>query len=162
MKVKVLKVRVDENHLYEDQKLVDDFLANNEICKAASAFVAEENYWSVFIYYEDQISNGNYAKQDAAKINGNYLNKQKQSKYSAENEELNADEIKILDSLKLWRSEKAKEQNLPAYFIATNKELCSIAKFKPIIKEELLEIKGFGKHKLENYGEEIIVLLEEI
>ncbi|HQD46212.1 MAG TPA: HRDC domain-containing protein, partial [Kaistella sp.] len=72
------------------------------------------------------------------------------------------DEIAILDSLKLWRTEKAKEQNLPVYFIATNNELLSIAKYKPIKKEELLDIKGFGRHKLENYGEEIIGILERV
>ncbi len=29
----------------------------------------------------------------------------------------------------------------------------SVAKYKPAKKEELLEIKGFGKHKIENYGD---------
>jgi superfamily II DNA helicase RecQ len=149
MKIKVLKVRIAEAYLFSDQKIVDDFLENNKICKATSAFVADENYWSVFIYYENQ------------KLNSNYLNEPKLKEYSAENEVLNSDEIKILDSLKLWRSEKAKDQNLPAYFIATNNELQSIAKFKPIKKEELLQIKGFGKHKLENYGTEILEILDQ-
>lgn len=58
--------------------------------------------------------------------------------------------------MKLWRSEKAREHNLLSYFIASNKELISVAKYKPAKKEELLEIKGFGKHKIENYGEEIL------
>jgi ribonuclease D len=86
----------------------------------------------------------------------------KTQKYSAEEETLSLDEAKILDALKLWRSEKAKEQNLPTYFIASNKELLSVAKYKPAKKEELLEIKGFGKHKIENYGEEIIEILESV
>nr|WP_262498045.1 HRDC domain-containing protein [Chryseobacterium sp. MYb7] len=34
--------------------------------------------------------------------------------------------------------------------------MISVAKYKPAKKEELLEIKGFGKHKIENYGEEIL------
>ena len=38
----------------------------------------------------------------------------------------------------------------------------SVAKYKPAKKEELLEIKGFGKHKIENYGEEILEILESI
>ncbi|MGS0748367.1 HRDC domain-containing protein [Halpernia sp. GG3] len=71
------------------------------------------------------------------------MNDQKAAKYSAENNELNSDEVKTLESLKLWRTEKAKDQNLPVYFVATNQELYSIAKFKPAKKEELLEIKGF-------------------
>jgi ribonuclease D len=37
--------------------------------------------------------------------------------------------------LKYWRSEKAKEQNLPSYFIASNKELMSVAKYKPAKKK---------------------------
>ena len=48
------------------------------------------------------------------------------------------------------------------YFIATNQELRSIAKYKPGKKEQLREIKGFGKHKIENYGEEIIEILESV
>ena len=91
------------------------------------------------------------------------VNEAKSQKYSAgKDAELSKDEIAILDSLKLWRTEKAKEQNLPVYFIATNNELLSIAKYKPIKKEELLDIKGFGRHKLENYGEEIIEILERV
>lgn len=86
----------------------------------------------------------------------------KAGKYSADDETLTNDEIEILEALKLWRSEKAKEQNLPYYFIATNKELISVAKFKPAKKQELLEIKGFGKHKIENYGEEILEILENV
>lgn len=107
----------------------------------------EENYWSVILYYEE------------LKVQ---FNEPKNEKYSAEQEQLNSDEIKILDSLKLWRSEKAKEKSLPVYFIATNKELLSIAKYKPIKKEELLDIKGFGKFKIENYGGEIIQILETV
>jgi hypothetical protein len=30
------------------------------------------------------------------------------------------------------------------------------------MKEELLDIKGFGKFKIENYGEEIINILEAV
>ena len=90
------------------------------------------------------------------------MSEAKLEKYAAENETLSPDEIRILDSLKIWRSEKAREQKLPTYFIATNKELFSVAKYKPARKEELQEIKGFGKHKIENYGEEIIGIIESV
>lgn len=149
MKVKVLKVRLSDDFIEHDQKVLDRFLGENNVLKFESAFVKDdEGYWSVILYYEE------------LKMT---VNDSKTPKYSAENDaELNADEIKILDSLKLWRTEKAKNQNLPVYFIATNKELLSIAKYKPVKKEELLDIKGFGKHKIENYGEEIIEILESV
>ena len=149
MKVKVLKVRLSDEFIYHDQSVLDRFLKENNILKFESAFVKdEESYWSVILYYEEQ----KMAVSDS-----------KTEKYAAETDsDLNPDEIKILDSLKLWRTEKARDQNLPVYFIATNKELLSIAKYKPVKKEELRDIKGFGKHKIENYGEEIIEILESV
>ncbi|SIT02072.1 HRDC domain-containing protein [Kaistella chaponensis] len=148
MKTKIFKIRLSEEFIYDDQKRLDHFLQENNILKYETAFVKEEeNYWSVILYYEE------------LKVQ---FNEPKNEKYRAEQEQLNSDEIKILDSLKLWRSEKAKEKSLPVYFIATNKELLSIAKYKPIKKEELLDIKGFGKFKIENYGGEIIQILETV
>jgi ribonuclease D len=150
MKVKVFKIRLPEEFLYRDQKMLDDFLEANEIMKVETAFVNEERYWSVILYFEELKLTKSTVKEPMA------------VKYSAENDLLNTDEEKILDALKLWRSEKAREQNLPTYFIASNKELISVAKYKPAKKEELLEIKGFGKHKIENYGEEILEILESV
>ncbi|WP_422692591.1 HRDC domain-containing protein [Chryseobacterium sp. Mn2064] len=150
MKVKVFKIRLPEEFLYRDQKMLDDFLEANEIMKVETAFVNEEKYWSVILYFEEQ------------RIVKNTVKEPKAVKYSAENDSLSYDEEQILNALKLWRSEKAKEQNLPTYFIASNKELMSVAKYKPAKKEELLEIKGFGKHKIENYGEEILEILENV
>ncbi|CAM3147537.1 HRDC domain-containing protein [Kaistella daneshvariae] len=149
MKVKIFKIRLSEEFIYSDQKLLDRFLEENNILKYETAFVKDdESYWSVVLYFEE------------LKV---LVNENQPEKYSADADwVLSEDEIKILDSLKIWRSEKAKDQKLPVYFIATNKELFSIAKYKPAKKEELRDIKGFGKHKIENYGEEIIEILEMV
>ncbi|MEA1850707.1 HRDC domain-containing protein [Chryseobacterium sp. MHB01] len=150
MKVKVFKVRLDQEFLHHDQHMLDEFLGKHQIVKVETAFVNDENYWSVLLYFE------------ALKMAVTTVKESKSAKYTAENEALNSDEEKILYALKEWRSDKAKEQNLPGYFIATNKELISVAKYKPARKEELLDIKGFGKHKIENYGEEILEILDSI
>lgn len=149
MKIKLLKIRLQEEFLAKDQKSVEQFMKNHQVVKFETAFVKDqEHYWSVILYYEEIAM---------------MLNEAKSQKYAAEKDaELSADEIAILDCLKLWRTEKAKEQNLPVYFIASNHELLSIAKYKPLKKEELLDIKGFGKHKIENYGNEIIEILENV
>ena len=152
MQIKILKVRIAEEFLQDDQRMIDGFLEHHDIIKVETAFVQEDKFWSVVLYFNEAKSS----------LNKNSVNESKSAKYSAEDETLNEDEIKILDALKLWRSEKAKEQSLPTYFIATNKELISVAKYKPIKKEELLDIKGFGKHKIENYGEEILEILESV
>lgn len=150
MKVKVFKIRLPKEFLYKDQKMLDDFLEVNEIIKVETAFVNDECYWSVILYFEELKAVKNMVKEPKA------------VKYSVENDVLSSDEEKILNALKYWRSEKAKEQNLPTYFIASNKELMSVARYKPVKKEELLDIKGFGKHKIENYGEEILEILESV
>ncbi|NML57441.1 HRDC domain-containing protein [Chryseobacterium cheonjiense] len=150
MKVKVFKVRLDQEFLHHDQQTLDDFLGKHQVVKVETAFINDENYWSVILYFE------------SLKTAVTTVKESKHAKYAAEGEELNSDEEKILYALKEWRSDKAKEQNLPSYFIATNKELMSVAKYKPARKEELLDIKGFGKHKIENYGEEILEILESI
>lgn len=153
MKVKVFSIRLQKDFLYEDQRKLDAFLESNEIIKVETAYVNDENYWSVVLYFDALKMAGDQSALPVVKEN-------KPVKYTAENDELSPDEEKILDALKLWRSEKAREQNLPTYFIASNKELLSVAKYKPAKKEELLDIKGFGKHKIENYGEEILGILE--
>lgn len=150
MKVRIFKIRLEEQFLHDDQRVLDTFLESHDIIKVETAFVQDEKYWSAVLYF------------DELKIAQHTVKDSKNVKYSAENEPLNSDEEKILEALKNWRSEKAKEQNLPSYFIATNKELISVAKYKPAKKEELLDIKGFGKHKIENYGEEILEILESI
>lgn len=149
MKIKVLKIRLSDDFQEHDETLVNHFLQNHDVIKMSSSLVnSAESYWSVMVYFEESKT---------------VVKESKSAKYSADNDtELNSDEVKILDSLRIWRNEKAKEQNLPSYFIATNKELLSIAKYKPIKVEELMEIKGFGKHKIENYGEEIIEILEAV
>ncbi|BEV03331.1 HRDC domain-containing protein [Chryseobacterium gambrini] len=151
MKIKVFKIGLDDRHLEKDQKTLEAFLESYDIIKVETAFVQDEKYWSVVLYFDE-----------LKIVQQNVVKDSKTAKYSAEDEALNNDELKILEALKYWRSEKAKEQNLPSYFIASNKELMSVAKYKPAKKEELRDIKGFGKHKIENYGEEILEILESI
>jgi len=152
MNIKVLKVRIADEFLLQDQKMIDDFLNNHEITKVETAFVHDENFWSVVLYFNEY----------KTEVKKNIVKDAKTAKYSADDDTLNSSEIKILEALKHWRSEKAREQNLPSYFIATNKELISVAKYKPAKIEELLDIKGFGKHKIENYGEEILEILHNV
>ena len=100
MKVKVLKIRLSDKFIEQDQTVLDRFLRDLNVIKFESAFVKdEEGYWSVILYYEEQKMS---------------VNDTKTPKYSAEK------------------------------------------------KEELRDIKGFGKHKIENYGEEIIEILESV
>lgn len=148
MRITTFKIRLNENYQAEDKALLNEFLQNNHILETTSQFVHDkEHFWSILLRYSEK---------------NMFINEPISKKYEAPKDEiLNEDEAKILESLKLWRTERAKEDNLPAYMIATNSELYSIAKFKPAKKEELIELKGFAEKKIEKFGDEIINILDE-
>ena len=149
MKIKIFKIRLAEEHIDKDENIMNNFMQIHEIFEISSQMLSDqENFWSILIRYEEKKT----VVQEVAQEN--YI--------PADAEHLSSDEMKMLDSLKLWRSDKAKEQNIPHYMIASNKELFAVVKFKPAKKEELIEIKGFGKYKIENFGSEIIEILEQL
>lgn len=142
MKLQVFKIRLEEKFLHHDQAALDQFLAVNEVYKIDTAFVqAQESYWSVLLFINS----------DQVHLNEN------RAQYVDDNP--SEEDEKILQALKLWRSEKSKANQVPTYCIATNQELWIVAKSKPHKKEDLMSIKGFGKHKVENYGDEILELV---
>ena len=67
----------------------------------------------------------------------------------------------LYQKLKTWRKAQAEEEKLPAFCIFSNQVLESIVKKRPQIKEELLNIKGFGEKKFEKYGNQILEIILE-
>jgi ATP-dependent DNA helicase RecQ len=59
-------------------------------------------------------------------------------------------------NLKAWRSEVAKEHNLPAYVIFHDATLAHIAAAAPQSLTDLQGISGLGVKKLEAYGQEVL------
>ena len=62
----------------------------------------------------------------------------------------------LRERLQEWRSERFKQDNVPAYTIMHQSTLMEIATYVPKTKKELLAIKGFGEAKYLKYGEEIL------
>ncbi|CAH0348095.1 DNA helicase RecQ [Aquabacterium sp. CECT 9606] len=62
-------------------------------------------------------------------------------------------------SLKAWRSEVAREHNLPAYIVFNDATLAEMACIAPQTLGELSGISGVGAKKLEAYGAEILSVL---
>ena len=67
----------------------------------------------------------------------------------------------LYQKLKTWRKAQAEEEKLPAFCIFSNEVLEGIVKKRPQIKEELLNIKGFGEKKFEKYGKQILEIILE-
>ncbi|MBB6633729.1 HRDC domain-containing protein [Cohnella thailandensis] len=64
--------------------------------------------------------------------------------------------------LRHWRRAKATEEKRSAYLIATNRELHLVAVFLPRTPEELGQLPGFGKTKVEKYGAELLELVSAL
>lgn len=62
----------------------------------------------------------------------------------------------VANDLILWRRTKARELNLPPYFILNQRVLYAIADLKPLSREELLVIPGIGEKMFEKFGKEIL------
>ncbi|MBB6731138.1 HRDC domain-containing protein [Cohnella zeiphila] len=72
------------------------------------------------------------------------------------------DAEKELAPLRAWRRAKSAEEKRSAYLVATNRELQMVAVYVPKTEEELKQIPGFGKTKVEKYGKELLQLVGDL
>ncbi len=67
----------------------------------------------------------------------------------------------LYNTLKRWRDIKMQEENVLIYMVANQATLKEIATYLPLNKKDLLQISGFGKVKVDKYGDDIIDAVEE-
>ncbi len=66
---------------------------------------------------------------------------------------------RLVESLRAWRLEQARERSVPAYVIFTDATLQALAEIRPTTVDDLLAISGIGPDKLTRYGEALLELL---
>lgn len=66
----------------------------------------------------------------------------------------------IFDRLKAWRKKFAEEENVPPYFIFTDKTLVELANQKPSTRSGLLSISGIGELKAKRFGGDILRIID--
>lgn len=69
-------------------------------------------------------------------------------------------EASLRESLRTWRTQRAKEDAVPAYVVFNDTTLFELARLRPTDDDALLDISGIGPVKIEKYGAEIISLVE--
>ncbi|WP_252231803.1 DNA helicase RecQ [Clostridium sp. ZBS15] len=67
--------------------------------------------------------------------------------------------IELFEALKKWRKEKAFKENKKPYIIFSDTTLIDICNSKPDNAEKLLDIRGIGEKKINDYGEEILKII---
>jgi ATP-dependent DNA helicase RecQ len=93
------------------------------------------------------------------KVQKNKKSKQAQQSKQPIDSDLSAAEQVNVEKLKQQRSLWAKERGVPAFVIFHDATLMDIARRNPTNSNQLLDVNGIGKTKLELYGEQIIALL---
>jgi len=65
----------------------------------------------------------------------------------------------LINALKVWRRNRAAEENVPAYMVLPNIVLLRIAKLAPATREELQTIQGFGPKLSQKYSHSLLTLI---
>jgi HRDC domain len=121
---------------------LQDFLRGKHVQRIEPQFFRQDgrSYWTVFVEYVPVLNDPPVRGRDA--------------------EGLSDSERRLLDELRAWRKETAEAQGLPVYVVATNRQLLDLVKMAPTTKQGLGNIHGFGKKKLQQYGESLLRIID--
>jgi superfamily II DNA helicase RecQ len=66
----------------------------------------------------------------------------------------------VVERLRRWRSDRSREDAVPAYVVLHDATLRELAAIRPRTRGELATVKGFGPVKLERYGDDLLAVLD--
>ena len=79
----------------------------------------------------------------------------------SDDRDLDAVEQERFERLREWRKQRASDEGVPAYVVASNKTLRAVAIARPTDLGALLRCPGIGPTKIELYGDDILEVLDE-
>ena len=156
--LKIVTLPFDDKMEEFEQEKLEKVLKDVQIVKYQAELVKIEGkyYWTVFVECEKIEKVNKNSEKD------NFTQDVKEFKETNKNymEYLTEDEMELYKILKEWRAGEAQLLGYPPYIIASNQLLANIAKTNPKNMEELSQLKGMGKRKIRDYGEEMLLILE--
>lgn len=67
----------------------------------------------------------------------------------------------IISKLKAFRLEQSRKEKIKPYYIFNDNQMMSLLEHMPRNSQELMKVSGFGKVKVEKYGQEILNILNQ-
>jgi ATP-dependent DNA helicase RecQ len=67
----------------------------------------------------------------------------------------------VFEALRAWRRGVAQAQGVPAYVVADDRTLAGIASRRPTTTDDLLDVPGMGRSRVERYGADILRIVTE-
>lgn len=134
-----------------DDEGVTRFLSDKELLEVRDYFFvrADEPHLLLVVIYSDSDSD---AKRSVAL-------KSEDVKKNRNNKDMdieNPDDLRLYHSLREWRNNRAKDEGIPVYVIATNRMLADCAVKRPSSITALREVAGLGDNKLKAFGKDIL------
>ena len=68
-------------------------------------------------------------------------------------------QLRRMDALRAWRKDYAKQNDVPAFVVFSDKTLRELTLKNPSGPKELLEVYGIGEHKVDTFGEAVLNVL---
>lgn len=124
-----------------DTTVLERFCLDKEVFELTPEFFLREGqpYWTVCVRYR-VLTSARDEKQPAAP-------------------QWNEHEQQLVQQLKAWRSQKAKDLGRPPYMIFTDRQMADMVRLKVTSKADFGPIKGFGAKKIDAFGEEILAII---
>lgn len=148
MQLKLFTTHVGHEDTPKDLQDINAFLQHVQVKKTAAEFVAgPPERWSVLIFYEENTTPSIEKTKVSREVEGK------------KEEDLTETQQQMLQALKLWRKEKADELELPEYRIFNRETLLELVTKKPEQRNVLDTIKGIGQAKMEQFGDDVVAIL---
>lgn len=146
MNIKVFNIRLTKEFCQSDQARLNAFLDSVDVKLTSTNFVTTGtvDFWSVVIFYTSTL-----------------VKKEKEEGALSE-DVLSSTEALRFQALKTWRNDLARKLEWSSFRICHNSHLISVAKSNPQTLEDLECITGFGKTRVEKYGEAILSVLNAL
>ncbi|MDN3678327.1 HRDC domain-containing protein [Flavobacterium paronense] len=146
MNIKIFNIRLNKEHCQNDQIKMNEFLDTVEVKLTSTNFVTTGtlDFWSAVVFFEPKT-----IKRETS-----------ESKFSET--DLLPDELKAYKALKSWRNDLAEKLDWSAFRICHNSHLIAIVKSNPQTLDDLEHVYGFGKARVEKYGDDIMSVLNAL
>lgn len=158
--IKQQVIRADQLIAYikEMDSLVKENTMSEKQMKELAGFYLEKNVPGHSDYakkYEAMIEN---LKAKGKEISEEVIDKQ--NTREMENVEKPEEAVEnLVKRLKEFRKERSRNEGIKAYYIFNDAQMMDLIEKNPATREELLKVSGFGKIKIEKYGDEILAIL---
>ena len=148
MKLKIFTLKFTDSTDGFDDSDIQDFQTEREIIDVTEHFFVHERtpYLTVLLSYRDTAAD---EKRKPVPV-----------RRSDPRDDLDDTEKTTYDALRAWRAAKAKQEGVPPYVIANNKQLAKMIRLRADNKTGLMKVDGFGEAKAEQYGAEILEILK--